>query len=208
MARGNAAAEPTFGVSDLGPRPIHHRYADPVDLIWLHAAARLGMRVERSDAVFASWNGRDTLTLGTAASFDADDSLAQLILHEICHGLVEGTQGWSRPDWGLENTDERDLVREHACHRLQAALAGHAGLRSFFAVTTLYRPYYDALPVDPLTGTADPAVSIARTAWARSQQAPFEPVLSEALASTAAVARAVRSAAPVDTLWATYAGVP
>ena len=57
-------------------RKITHRYRDPLELIWLRAAEQLGMRVERSPDVYASWDGKDTLTLAGSADFDADDSLA------------------------------------------------------------------------------------------------------------------------------------
>ncbi|MBK9364907.1 MAG: hypothetical protein IPN01_01080 [Deltaproteobacteria bacterium] len=129
---------------------LDRRYQDPLDLIWIHAAARLGMRVVRSDEVYAAWDGRAELTLTASGGFDPDDSLAQLIFHEICHALTEGPERVQVVDWGLENTDRRDLVREHACHRVQAALADPFGLRELLAVTTVYRPYYDALPPEPL----------------------------------------------------------
>ncbi len=199
---------PVLGTSDLGPRPIHHRYGDPVDLVWTETAAALGMRVVRSDAVFASWDGVDTLTLATPAGFDPDDSIAQLVLHEICHGLVEGPEGWSKADWGLENTDERDLVREHACHRLQAALTGAHGLRSFFAVTTLYRPYYDALPDDPLASGEDPAIALAQAAMIRARAPEIWAPLQRALEATAAVARAVAPFARPPSLWRTAVSGP
>ena len=121
-------------------RSITHQYQDPLDLVWLKAAAELGMSVRRSGEVYASWDGERVLTLASNADFDADDSLAQLIFHEICHALVAGPSERQRPDWGLDNTSERDLVYEHACHRLQATLAGRYGLRDFFAVTTEWRP--------------------------------------------------------------------
>src|SRR5690606_21379798 len=119
-----------------------HTYSDPLDLIWVNCAKQLGIVIERSVSAYAAWDGKKTLTLSTSEAFDADDSLAQLIFHEICHALVSGPRGWSLPDWGLSNTDDSDLVYEHACHRLQAALAQPFGLRQFFAVTTEWRPYW------------------------------------------------------------------
>ena len=105
------------------PRQIDAWYEDPLSLIWRSCAQGLGWRVERSAEVYASWDGRGTLRISDQAGMDPDDSVAQLILHEICHALVEGPAGLALPDWGLENVDSRDLVREFACHRLQAALA-------------------------------------------------------------------------------------
>ena len=56
-------------------RTIHKTYTDPLELIWIHAAAQLGMRLERSPEVNASWDGNGVLTIGTPETLDADDSL-------------------------------------------------------------------------------------------------------------------------------------
>ncbi|MCB9742939.1 MAG: YkgJ family cysteine cluster protein [Alphaproteobacteria bacterium] len=178
------------------------RYDDPLDLVWLDAARRMGMRVVRSDEVFASWDGVETLSISTPAGFDPDDSLAQMILHEACHALIEGPRALRRADWGLENIDDRDLVREHACHRLQAALADRHGLRDFMGVTTDWRPYWDALPPHPLAPGDDPAIELAREGWRRATQGPWAQALEDALAATAAIARVVRPLSPPESLWA------
>jgi hypothetical protein len=167
----------------------------------LNAAARLGWNVERSLSVYAAWDGERTLTLSDERDFDADDSLAQLIFHEICHALVAGPTRRKAHDWGLDNTSERDLVFEHACHRVQASLAQRFGLRDFFAVTTEWRDYWDALPLDPLAPSDDPALPLARRALTEAEQAPWADVLAEALAATASLAEIARRAAPADSLW-------
>lgn len=182
-------------------RSISHRYQDPLDLVWLRAAERLGLKVERSNEVYAAWDGQRTLTLASADDFDPDDSLAQLVFHEICHALVAGPQGRRQPDWGLDNTSERDLVQEHACHRVQAALAGRYGLRDFFAVTTEWRPYWDALPRDPLASSDDPALPLARRAHAAASESPWREALEEALDATARLATIARSVASEGSLW-------
>lgn len=132
--------------SDPPQRQITKSYRDPLDLVWLCCIESLGWQLARSHELFASWDGKKTLTLGEASDLDPDDSLAQLILHELCHALIEGREGWSKRDWGLENIDHRHLVNELACHRLQASLADRVQLRSFFAVTTDWRCYYDQIP--------------------------------------------------------------
>jgi len=182
-------------------RPIDANYRDPLELIWLTCAERLGMTIARSGEVFASWNGADTLTLSDYAGFDPDDSLAQLIFHEICHALIEAPAGLRKPDWGLENIDDRHLTREHGCHRLQAALAGRYGLRTFFAVTTDHRPYYDALPPDPLAPCDDPALALALAAWPAATRGDWSGPLHDALKATAAMAAAVAPAAGPESLW-------
>jgi hypothetical protein len=192
-------------------RVIETRYDDPLNLVWLHCAARLGMTVVRSREVFAAWDGQGTLTLADQRDFDADDCLAQMIFHEICHGLVAGPDAWGLPDWGLYNRDNRDIDSEYATHRLQAALAGRYGLRVFMGPTTEHRPYYDSLPDDPLATNED----LEQEASVAAAQAGFElathgargvPV-KEALEATAAIARVMGgSAAVAGSLWSGAGG--
>lgn len=185
------------------PRAIHHRYDDPLDLIWLDCARAIGLRIARSDEVYASFDGHETLTLSERAHFDADDSLAQLIFHELCHALVAGKR-MMLPDWGMTNLDDSDLLQEHACHRLQAALADRHGLRGLFAVTTDHRAYWDTLPIDPLGPGDDPAIPIARDGFERATEGPWAADLERALARTAALAAVMRGLAlPSDSLWRT-----
>jgi hypothetical protein len=187
-------------------RSTHGEYADPLDLIWLSCAARLGLRVVRSDETYASWDGHGTLTLCTAAAFDPDDSVAQLVLHELCHAIVQGPERLGKPDWGLENDEaQASATEEHACHRLQAALLDRYGLRRVLAVTTDWRPYWDALPADPLAAGDDPAIEPAREAWARATRGPWSAALDAALRATAVIARAAAPWAPEGSL---FRGVP
>ena len=185
----------------MSGRSIVHQYQDPVDLIWLRAAADLGLEVRRSAEAYASYDGKGTLTISVAADFDADDSLAQMIFHEICHWLVSGIRARDLPDWGLSNTNNRDLIYEYACHRLQAALSAPFGLRAFMAVTTNWRPYWDALPEDPLKDGDDPAIAIAQTGFQLARTPPFESVLTRSLSATAVIADAVRGVVQPSSLW-------
>lgn len=179
-------------------RVIRHRYADPIEVVWVTTAERLGLRVVRSSEVYASWDGRGTLAVSSPEHLDPDDSMAQLVLHELCHALVQGPDRHGDVDWGL---DPDDAVREHACHRLQAALADRYGLRAFFAVTTDWRPYWDALPADPLADEGDPAVPLARAAYTRATTGPWAGAIAAALAATRALADVTRPFAGDDSLW-------
>lgn len=177
-----------------------------MDIIWIDAAARMGMRIERSSEVNASWDGCGTLTIGTIETLDPDDCLAQMVLHEVCHSLCEGPQSISLPDWGLDNSDPAKRVHEHACLRLQAALADQYQMRSFFAATTFFRSYYDRLPADPLCdngsgGDADPAIAIARIAWIQAQQGPWAEPLHDALRRSSMIARALDGITTNDSIW-------
>ena len=182
-------------------RSISHRYQDPVDLIWIQAAKDLGIKIVRSPDAFATYDGKGTLTIAEASFFDADDCLAQMIFHELCHWLVAGRRGLHLPDWGLSNIDDRDLTIEYAAHRVQAALSTPYGLRDFMAVTTDWRPYWDALPQDPLQDGDDPAIPLAQTAAHLARLPPFEPVLTRALQATAVIADVVRNVSSGSSLW-------
>jgi hypothetical protein len=170
-------------------REVTHRYVDPLTQIWLTAARRIGLRVVRTPDAYAATDGRGTLEIGTEATLDPDDSLAQMIFHELCHSLVEGEQAFTQPDWGMDNADPGHDWREHACQRVQWVLAGRHGLRAVFAPTTDFRAFWDKLSGDVLTDRADPAVQAAITGLRRVGQPPWAPALEQALAATAQIAR-------------------
>lgn len=187
--------DPSESSPDAAPRQVHHRYVDPLDQVWLATARRIGLRIERSGEVYASTDGGGTLRLGAHATLDADDCLAQMIFHELCHALVEGPASFAHPDWGLDNTGARDVAREHACLRTQAALAGRHGLRALLAPTTDFRVFYDRLSEDPLVpgaaAAADPSIALAQAAVCRAEEPPWAPHLDSALRATAVIARVV-----------------
>lgn len=182
-------------------RKIYKTYTDPMSLIWIEAAARMGMRIERSAEVNASWDGESVLTIGTPETLDADDCLAQMILHETCHALCEGPESLRKPDWGLENSDPSKKVHEHACLRLQAALADQYQMRAFFASTTMFRGYYDRLPADPLADGEDPAIPLAQAAWQRAKHGPWSEPINDALHRSALIARVLKGVVPEVSLW-------
>lgn len=174
-------------------RTIVHRYIDPLDRVWLSTLERIGLRVERTDAAYATTNGRGTVYVGAPHTLDPDDCLAQILFHEVCHAIVQGEANREVPDWGLDNTTERDRFREHACLRLQAALAARHGLRRFLAPTTDYREFYDALPKDPFEGAqGDESIALARAALACADHGPWRTALAEALSATARIVAAAR----------------
>jgi hypothetical protein len=192
LAYGTACRSHDGNDNTMKRRP-RHIYLDPLDAIWLTIADRIGFRVERSSDVYASTDGKGVMTVGDRSTLDPDDCLAQMILHELCHSLIEGTHSLHLPDFGLDNTSERDVVREHACLRLQAWLTDKHGLRGALAPTTDFRVYYDALPEDPLDIDDDSATKMARAGAARSEEAPWAPHLWDGLEATAKVMRAARA---------------
>lgn len=170
------------------PRVPTHRYTDPLDRIWLGTAARVGLSVRRTKDAYASTSGDGHLLLADSPHLDADDSLAQMIFHELCHSLVQGEESFNVRDWGLDNETPEDVPREEACLRVQATLAARYGLRRFFAPTTDFRAFYDALPADPLEPRWDPTIVLAVSGIRRADKAPWAPHLSEALEATRALA--------------------
>ncbi len=183
-------------------REISSTYQDPLELIWICTAKGLGIKIERDSTVFAAWDGAGVLRIGTPETLDPDDSLAQMILHELCHALVEGPDAFHLPDWGLDITNPAHRVHEYACLRLQASLADRYGLRRFFAATTNARSYYDSISDDPLEDTDDPAVRLAVPGWERSRSGPWSKPIDRALQMTAQIAGMLRELAPAESLWA------
>jgi len=174
---------------------VTHRYVDPLAQVWLGAARRIGLRVVRTPDAYAATDGRGTLAIAIDSALDADDSLAQMIFHELCHSLVEGEQAFAQPDWGMDNTGPDHDWREHACLRVQWVLAGRHGLRGVFAPTTEFRAFWDRLAGDVLADRTDPSVAAAVAALRRAAQPPWAPALDEALAASAQIAAAAHGAA-------------
>jgi len=172
-------------------RKAEQIYLDPLDAIWLTVAERVGFRVERSNEVYASTDGQGTMVVGAPDTLDPDDCLAQLILHELCHSMIEGAESLRVPDFGLDNETSVDAVREHACLRLQAWLTGKYGLRRVLGPTTSFRGYYDELPKNPLEGD-EPSATAARRGADRATQSPWAPHIEEGLNATAKVVEAAR----------------
>ena len=171
-------------------RAITHRYIDPLAHVWLGAARRIGLSVVRTAEAYAATDGRGTLAIATDDGLDADDSLAQMIFHELCHSLVEGDDAFARPDWGMDNTGPDHDWREHACLRVQWVLTGRHGLRALFAPTTDFRAFWDRLDADVLADRRDPSVVAAIVALQRADRAPWSPAFGDALAASARIATA------------------
>lgn len=177
-------------------RPVDAHYQDPLDTLWIATAEAIGLRVVMDADAYASTDGNGTLFLCPPKDRDPDDCLAQMILHELCHSLVQGEESFAWPDWGLDNYGTRDADLEHACLRVQAALLSPLGLREVLAPTTDFRSYYDSLPPDPFhERSAEERSSIvrARAALARCRRKPWGPHLSRALEATEAIFRAVQN---------------
>jgi len=162
-------------------------YVDPLDQIWIETARRLGFAVRRSRAVYAHADGRGGLYIGTPETLDPDDHLAQMVFHELCHALVQGPEGLEEPDWGLDNTTDRDAPRERAALRVQRHLARAAGLTTFFAPTTDYRAFWDDLDRAPCPAEEQ---ALMEAGLGRALEPPFDPHLTRALDATRVIIEA------------------
>ena len=180
---------------DPPARVPKHVYRDPLDLVWAVTAKRLGLTLHRTSETYASTDGEFNLFIGTPETLDPDDSLAQLIFHELCHWIANGVDSVNEIDWGfgpMVQIEPGELV----ALRLQAHLAGEWGLLKLLASTTDARTYWDEIcgaPLVPLdesdlerTVTAE-----AIQAVALSQQPPFGEPLKAALSASAEIAKAV-----------------
>jgi hypothetical protein len=170
-------------------RPIQARYRDPLDLVWLATARRLGLTVRRNPAIFSATDGTGLLELGPFDTLDPDDTTAQMILHELCHWITNGLETFHERDWGFALDSELDW-REHACLRLQAGLTGRYGLRTMLAPTSQFRMYYDTIPDDvlaPLPGWPheDEVVALAAVALERADREPWGTPMRAAFEATA-----------------------
>jgi hypothetical protein len=164
-----------------------------LDAIWIDCARSLAIGVERGGDAYVHFDG-ESLFIAASEALDDDDSLAQLVLHELCHLAVQGPTQRYVPDWGLDNTTNRDDTRERAAVRLQAHLAGGYGLRDALFPTTVVRPFYESLPHaalgDPRAHTDDSSIQLAHQAATRMGRAPLGDAIATALdASARALAR-------------------
>jgi len=190
-------------------REVTARYVDPLAQVWLAAARRIGLRVVRTPDAYAATDGRGTLAIGSIETLDADDSLAQMIFHELCHSLVEGEEAFARADWGMDNTGPDHDWREHACLRVQWVLSGRHGLRAVFAPTTDFRAaFWDQLSGDVLADRTERSVVAAITALRRAATPPWAPALDEALAASAQIAGAAAPFGEPGTLWHGVGAIP
>lgn len=183
-------------------REIAHRYVDPLSHVWRAAAAKIGLRITRTRDAYATTDGRGTMALADDADLDPDDSLGQMIFHELCHSLVEGPDSFARADWGFTNGPD-EAWREHACLRTQWVLAGRHGLRTLFAPTTDFRTtFWNTLSGDVLADRTDRSTIAAIHAVNRAAKHPWAPALDEALRATAQIAAATAPFAhAADSLW-------
>ena len=169
--------------SQSGSSPLSN---EAITSLWISVAAEAGWQVIRTTDAYASSDGAGRIFVGIDEVLDADDAPAQLIFHELCHALTQGPASWTQPDWGLSNTDARDVLAEHACLCVHVLLATPFGLRAAMAPTTEYRAYHDALDASAIAASAEGAAVRARAALALPGNAQLRDALVRGLAATRA----------------------
>lgn len=197
-------------------RKVTRQYDDPLDLVWMQCARDVGISVVRDDEVFASWDGKGSLRIGLN-ELDADDCLAQLVLHELCHALIEGPEAFGLADWGL-NDPPAPRVHEFAALRLQATLADRFELRKFLSATTDFFEYYLALSENPLSERIltdhdfsclrplkaeedEQAIEMASAAFDRWKNSNWRPAMESALRATRDILELIRPIAPANSVF-------
>ncbi|MCB9508445.1 MAG: hypothetical protein H6700_03520 [Myxococcales bacterium] len=125
--------------------------ARSLDDDWIALAESLGFVVVREGGAYVTYDGAGTIGVAPYDDLDPDDCLAQIVLHELCHFAVEGVSSRSSPDWGLDNTTERDVPQEHAALVAQLLVLAPHHLEGTLAPTTDFRAWYDEVlaPLGP-----------------------------------------------------------
>ncbi len=121
---------------------LGQRLRAELDSVWCGVLVSLGLRLRRSTDAFVSYDGAGTLWIAPDVDLDAEDTLAQLIFHEVCHWAIEGEEAVHRVDWGF-GPPSQDTAPEQRCLELQAAAARHFGLERLLRPTTEFAPWYD-----------------------------------------------------------------
>lgn len=132
-----------------------------LDERWVDLLTLFGGTIRRSPDAYVSWLADTrTLIVSPDEELDPDDTIAQIVLHEFCHYLVEGLDSDQSDDWGLDNMSEIHLANEYAALRLQAAILESPLLRTYLNPTTDHRWFYAGLDTDPLRDPVHPATDV------------------------------------------------
>jgi hypothetical protein len=147
------------------------------------AAAEFGLRVERAAGSWVSYRAAQrAIVVAPDQELDPDDCLLQIVLHELCHWMVQGPAAVAYDDWGLDNQTADDEACEHAALMLQRTLLAPRALVDVLEPTTEFRAYYRELGFDPPTCAASTAASAGLDRWrAHSARSSMENVLQRAV---------------------------
>ncbi len=151
------------------------------DPLWVALLEQAGFRLARRSASYVWYDGRGEVAIAPDEELDADDTLAQIILHEMIHLLVQGEEARTEPDWGLDNLTDRDAYLEEAALLMQLRLLRQWGLEAVLVPTTDFRSYYLA---EAATEARADRLQAAAAGWARWLDWPQREAAEAALRAT------------------------
>ena len=151
------------------------------DPLWVALLEQAGFRLARRSASYVWYDGRGEVAIAPDEELDADDTLAQIILHELIHLLVQGEEARTEPDWGLDNLTDRDAYLEEAALVMQLRLLRQWGLEAVLVPTTDFRSYYLA---EAATEARADRLQAAAAGWARWLDWPQREAAEAALRAT------------------------
>ena len=151
------------------------------DPLWVALLEQAGFRLARRSASYVWYDGRGEVAIAPDEELDADDTLAQIILHELIHLLVQGEEARTEPDWGLDNLTDRDAYLEEAALVMQLRLLRQWGLEAVLVPTTDFRSYYLA---EAATEVRADRLQAAAAGWARWLDWPQREAAEAALRAT------------------------
>lgn len=153
------------------------------DALWISLLQQAGFRLVRRSTSYVWYDGAGEVAVAPDDELDADDTLAQILLHELVHFLVQGEASRTQPDWGLDNLSDRDAYLEEAALLLQQRILRAFALEDVLVPTTDFRSYY--LAEAAAEGRAD-RLAAAESGWSRWQAWEHRPQAEAALAATRA----------------------
>ena len=151
------------------------------DPLWVQLLEHAGFRLARRSTSYVWYDGRGEVAIAPDEELDADDTLAQIILHEMVHLLVQGEEARTEPDWGLDNLTDSDAYLEEAALVVQLRLLTLWGLEAVLVPTTDFRGYYLA---EAASEARADRMQAAEAGWARWLVWPHRAAAERALAAT------------------------
>lgn len=152
-----------------------------LDEVWAGLLRAADFSLVRRSTSYVWYDGAGEIAIAPDEELDADDTLAQIILHELVHFLVQGEGSRHAPDWGLDNLSDRDAYLEEAALVMQLRLLTAWQLEQVLVPTTDFRSYY--LSEAGCESRAD-RLAAAEAGWSRWIAWPHRAVAEAALRAT------------------------
>lgn len=152
-----------------------------VDDLWVGLLSAAGFTLKRRSTSYVWYDGAGEIAIAPDEELDADDTLAQIILHELVHFLVQGEEARHEPDWGLDNLSDQHAYLEEAALVMQLRLLTAWQLEQVLVPTTDFRPYYLS---EAGSESRTDRLAAAEAGWSRWLAWPHRSVAEAALRAT------------------------